>query len=337
MIFENRLILITGAAGFIGAHCAKALLDQGARVIGIDNLNPYYDPALKIARLEQLIGPQPRFRFVRADFANPEALDTALAEDRPDLILHLGAQAGVRYSLEAPFSYAHSNLTGQLALLELARRLRPAHMVYASSSSVYGNSMAQPFDADVPADAQVSLYAATKRSGELMAESYAHLYRLPLTGLRFFTVYGPWGRPDMALWRFTERLLAGQPLPVYNAGDMRRDFTFINDIVAGTLAALARPPLDDAQPKPGGYATPHALYNLGNDTPEQLMSLIDTLASACGVTPVLDYLPMQPGDVAATWANITPARTHLGYAPSTSLEQGIPAFVDWYKYYQKIN
>jgi UDP-glucuronate 4-epimerase len=333
----NSLILVTGAAGFIGAHCCKALLAAGARVIGIDNLNAYYDPALKRARLTHLIGPHPHFRFAKADFADVQALDAALAGETPDLILHLGAQAGVRHSLDAPFSYAHSNLTGQLALLELARRLRPRHMVYASSSSVYGNSSPQPFDAEQPADHPVSLYAATKRSAELLAESYAHLYRIPLTGLRFFTVYGPWGRPDMALWRFTERLLSGQPLPVYNHGNMRRDFTYITDIVAGTLAALARPPQDDGQPKPGGHSSPHALYNLGNDTPEQLTTLIDRLGRACAVTPVLDLLPMQPGDVAATWADITPARRDLGYAPDTSLATGIPAFVDWYKSYQIIN
>ena len=332
-MFASATILVTGAAGFIGAHCSRALLDAGARVIGIDNLNPYYDPALKHARLARLIGPHPHFRFAAADFADPQALDTAMAGETPDLILHLGAQAGVRHSLEAPFSYAHSNLTGQLALLELARRAQVPHMVYASSSSVYGNTSPQPFNADLPADSPVSLYAATKRSGELLAESYAHLYRIPLTGLRFFTVYGPWGRPDMAMWRFTERLLAGQPLPVYNHGHMRRDFTFITDIVAGTLAALARPPHDDGKAKPGGYLTPHALYNLGNETPEQLTTLIDTLARACGVTPLLDHLPMQPGDVEATWANITPARQHLGYTPATSLAEGIPQFVDWYRAY----
>jgi UDP-glucuronate 4-epimerase len=332
-MFTGSTILVTGAAGFIGGHCSRALLDAGARVIGIDNLNAYYDPALKHARLTRLIGADQNFRFAAIDFADPQALDTALAGEAPDLILHLGAQAGVRYSLEAPFSYAHSNLTGQLALLELARAVHPRHMVYASSSSVYGNSSPQPFNADLPADQPVSLYAATKRAGELLAESYAHLYRLPLTGLRFFTVYGPWGRPDMALWRFTERLLAGKPLPLYNHGRMRRDFTFITDIVAGTLAALARPPQDDGQRKPGGYRTPHALYNLGNDTPEQLTTLVDTLARACGVTPVLDHLPMQAGDVEATWADITPARRDLGYAPVTSLAEGIPAFVDWFRTY----
>ncbi|MBB6226708.1 UDP-glucuronate 4-epimerase [Polymorphobacter multimanifer] len=328
-----RTVLVTGAAGFIGAHAAVALLARGDRVIGIDNLNAYYDPALKHARLAQLIGPHPAFRFVHADFADPAALAAALDGEVPTHILHLGAQAGVRYSLEAPMSYAHSNLTGQLTLLEVARAHGVAHMVYASSSSVYGNSSPLPFDADQPADRPVSLYAATKRSAELLAESYAHLYHIPLTGLRFFTVYGPWGRPDMALWRFTERLLRGESLPLYNSGRMRRDFTFIADIVAGTLAALDHPPADDGTLKPGGLATPHALYNLGNDTPEALGTLIDILAEATGKTPVLDNLPMQPGDVEATWANIAPARQNLGYAPTTSLADGIPAFVRWFKAY----
>ncbi len=334
---NNHTIIVTGAAGFIGAHCTRALLARGANVIGIDNLNAYYAPALKTARLAQLIGPHPAFRFAQADFADPQALADAIGAQVPTHILHLGAQAGVRHSLDAPFSYAHSNLTGQLALLEAARTHKVAHMVYASSSSVYGNTSPLPFSADVPADTPVSLYAATKRAGELMAQSYAHLYRIPLTGLRFFTVYGPWGRPDMALWRFTERLLAGQPLPIYNHGKMRRDFTYIDDIVAGTLAALDAPPADDGQPKPGGYASPHALYNLGNDSPEPLSALIDALAAACQKTPVLDNLPMQPGDVEATWANITPARQTLGYAPHTPLPQGIAAFVNWYRAYHASN
>jgi UDP-glucuronate 4-epimerase len=328
-----RTILVTGAAGFIGAHCTAALLARGDRVIGIDNLNAYYDPALKRARLAQLIGPHRAFRFAAADFADPAALAAALGGELPTHILHLGAQAGVRYSLEAPMSYAHSNLTGQLALLETARTHGVAHMVYASSSSVYGNTSPLPFDAEQPADRPVSLYAATKRSAELLAESYAHLYRVPLTGLRFFTVYGPWGRPDMALWRFTERLLRGEPLPLYNGGRMRRDFTYISDIVAGTLAALDHAPADDGAPKPGGHATPHALYNLGNDTPQALGTLIDILAHACEKTPVLENLPMQPGDVEATWANITPARQVLGYAPVTGLDEGIPAFVRWFRAY----
>ncbi len=326
-------ILVTGAAGFIGAHCTAALLARGEQVIGLDNLNSYYDPALKQARLDRLIGGAPGFRFVHADFADPQALAAAIGPDRPQKILHLGAQAGVRYSLEAPFSYAHSNLTGQLALLELARQLESEHLVYASSSSVYGNTSALPFNAEARADDPVSLYAASKRAGELMAESYAHLFRLPMTGLRFFTVYGPWGRPDMAMWLFTKALLAGQPLPLYNGGDLKRDFTFISDIVAGTLAALDQPPVDDGQPKPGGHASPHAVYNLGNDQPEPVMAMVAALAAACGVEPVLEMLPMQAGDVHATWADIGPARADLGFAPRVPLAEGAARFVKWYRGY----
>jgi UDP-glucuronate 4-epimerase len=226
-------VLVTGSAGFIGAHVAKALLDRGENVIGIDSLNDYYPVALKRARLQQLIGSHTNFAFHAVDFADSAALRAATAGKPISRIVHLGAQAGVRYSIENPRAYAHSNLVGQLELLELARELKTEHFVYASSSSVYGDTAALPFDAEARADAPVSFYAATKRSNELMAESYAHLYRVPMTGLRFFTVYGPWGRPDMALWRFVERIFAGQSLPIYNHGKMRRDFTFIDDIVAG--------------------------------------------------------------------------------------------------------
>jgi UDP-glucuronate 4-epimerase len=326
-------VLVTGAAGFIGAHVAKALLARGERVVGIDNLNQYYAVSLKTARLQQLVGSHHDFAFHPADFADASALAKATACESIDRIVHLGAQAGVRYSIENPRAYAHSNLVGQLELLELARTLGVRHLVYASSSSVYGDTAALPFDAEARADAPVSFYAATKRSNELMAESYAHLYRVPLTGLRFFTVYGPWGRPDMALWRFVERIFAGLPLPIYNHGKMQRDFTFIDDIVAGVLAALDRPPADDGAPKPGGSLSPHALYNLGNDSPEELGRLVALIGDACGRTPVLDYLPMQAGDVTATWADIAPARRDLGYDPATPLSAGVPAFVDWYRAY----
>ncbi len=326
-------ILVTGAAGFIGAHVAKALLAQGHHVIGIDNLNDYYPAALKQARLDRLIGNPPNWRFCRADFARRADLDTALAGEPLTAIVHLGAQAGVRYSIDAPRDYVHSNLVGQLEILELARQHRVGHLVYASSSSVYGDTSALPFDAEARADAPLSFYAATKRANELMAESYSHLYRVPMTGLRFFTVYGPWGRPDMALWRFVERVLAGTPLPIYNHGVMRRDFTFIDDIVAGVVAALARPPADDAAAKPGGSLSPHAIYNLGNDAPEQLGTLVALIGTACGRTPILEHLPMQAGDVTATWADIAPARRDLGFNPATPLAIGVPAFVDWYRTY----
>lgn len=329
-------ILVTGAAGFIGAHVCRALLMRGDRVVGIDNMNNYYPATLKQARIDRLIGAAPAFRFVHADFADQAALAAAVAGDAMDSIVHLGAQAGVRHSIEAPRDYAHSNLAGQLEILELARGHRVRHLVYASSSSVYGDAARLPLSVADRADRPVSFYAATKRANELMAESYAHLYRVPMTGLRFFTVYGPWGRPDMALWRFTERVLRGEPLPLYNGGAMQRDFTYVDDIVAGVLAALDRPPHDDGTEKPGGYLSPHAVYNLGNDQPEQLGVLVDLIGKACGTTPILDPQPMQPGDVTATWADIGPARRDLGYAPVTPLATGVPAFVAWYRDYAGI-
>lgn len=329
-------ILVTGAAGFIGAHVVTALLARGESVVGIDNLNDYYPVSLKHARLQTLIGNRPDFHFVAGDLADPVALNTAIAGESVDRIIHLGAQAGVRYSIENPRAYAHSNLVGQLEILELARTLNVRHLVYASSSSVYGDAARLPLSVDDRVDRPVSFYAATKKSNELMAESYAHLYRVPMTGLRFFTVYGPWGRPDMALWRFVERIFAGQPLPIYNHGAMKRDFTYIDDIVAGVLAALDRPPADDSAAKPGGSHSPHAVYNLGNDSPEELGRLVALVGQACGVEPILDYLPMQAGDVTATWADIGPARRDLGYDPATPLGIGVPAFVDWYRGYMGI-
>ncbi len=326
-------ILVTGAAGFIGAHVAAALLDRGDTVIGIDNLNAYYPVALKQARLAGLIGARRKFRFVEADFADAAALNAAIAGDKLDAIVHLGAQAGVRHSIEAPRDYVHSNLVGQLEILELARAARVRHLVYASSSSVYGDGAPLPLAADERADRPVSFYAATKKANELMAESYAHLYRIPMTGLRFFTVYGPWGRPDMALWRFAERIFAGLPLPLYNGGAMQRDFTYVDDIVAGVLSALDRPPADNGATQPGGSISPHAIYNLGNDQPAMLGDLVAAIGSAAGITPILDYQPMQPGDVTATWADIGPARRDLGYAPATPLRVGVPRFIDWYRGY----
>jgi UDP-glucuronate 4-epimerase len=326
-------VLVTGAAGFIGAHVARALLDAGETVVGIDSLNAYYPVALKQARLERLIGAHPAFRFAQADFADAAALAAAIGDCGVDRIVHLGAQAGVRHSIDAPRDYAHSNLVGQLEILELARQAGVRHLVYASSSSVYGDAAQLPLSVEARADRPVSFYAATKKSNELMAESYAHLYRTPTTGLRFFTVYGPWGRPDMAAWRFAERIFAGTPLPLYNGDAMQRDFTFIDDIVAGVLAAFARPPADDGLAKPGGSLAPHAIYNLGNDRPEKLGHFVDLLGKACGIEPLIDPQPMQPGDVTATWADIAPARRDLGYDPATPLDVGIPAFVQWYRGY----
>jgi UDP-glucuronate 4-epimerase len=327
------LYFVTGVAGFIGAHVARALLARGDRVIGIDNLNAYYPVALKQARLAQLIGTVPQFRFAVGDFADTAALAAALAGENVDAIVHLGAQAGVRHSIDHPRDYVHSNLVGHLEILELARQAGVRHLVYASSSSVYGDTATLPLDAEARADRPVSFYAATKRSNEIMAESYAHLYRIPMTGLRFFTVYGPWGRPDMAPWRFAERVLRGEGLPIYNFGNMQRDFTFIDDIVAGVLAALDRPPADDGIAKPGGSSAPHAVYNLGNDRPEALIDFVGLIGKACGIEPVLELLPMQPGDVTATWADIGPARRDLGYDPVTPLATGIPRFIEWFRAY----
>ncbi|QMW22177.1 NAD-dependent epimerase/dehydratase family protein [Sandaracinobacteroides saxicola] len=327
-------ILLTGAAGFIGLHVARALLARGEAVLGLDNLNPYYDPALKQARLAQLAG-TPGWRFVHVDFADAAALAAATDGERVTRpitrIVHLGAQAGVRYSLENPAAYAQSNLVGHLNLLELARHARVAHMVYASSSSVYGGNTKLPFALSDRVDSPVSLYAATKKSGELLAESYAHLFRTPLTGLRFFTVYGPWGRPDMALWQFADAILAGRPIRLFNHGDMSRDFTFIDDITTGVLAALDRPPADDGSEKPGGSRSPHALYNLGNSRPEPLLTLVATLEDALGVKAIRQLHPMQPGDVHATFADIAEAARDLGFAPTTSLAEGIPRFTSWFR------
>jgi UDP-glucuronate 4-epimerase len=323
-------ILITGAAGFIGYHVARVLLARGERVVGIDNLNPYYDPRLKEDRLATLQA-DANFQFLRTDFSDDEALDRAVAGADFDRIVHLGAQAGVRYSIENPRAYVSANLAGHLNLIELARQREVRHCVYASSSSVYGGNETLPFSVDDRVDHPISLYAATKKADELMSETYAHLYRVPLTGLRFFTVYGPWGRPDMAMWLFTRAILAGEPIQVFNHGRMRRDFTYIDDIVAGVVAALDNPPPDDGLPKPGGSTAPHRLYNIGNNRPEELMRMIALLEEACGRPATLEMLPMQPGDVPETYADIEAISRDLGFAPTTAIEAGIPRFVDWYR------
>ena len=328
-------ILVTGAAGFIGYHVAHALTARGDTVVGIDNLNPYYDPQLKRDRLADLsVHAGDSFRFVEVDFADDAALDAALAPLDFDRIVHLGAQPGVRYSLENPRSYVRSNLVGHLNLLEVARARRTSHMVYASSSSVYGGNTQMPFRVEDRVDHPRSLYAATKKADELMSETYGHLYRLPLTGLRFFTVYGPWGRPDMAAWLFTDAILAGRPIAVFNNGKLRRDFTYIDDIVAGVLASLDRPPSDDGAEKAGGSFEPHALYNIGNNRAEDLMRFIQVTAAACGREAILDLQPMQPGDVYETFADIGAIARDTGYAPTTPIDVGVPRFVDWYRSYR---
>jgi len=330
-------VLVTGAAGFIGHTLARRLLARGDAVIGIDDMNAYYQVSLKEDRVADLrAAGGERFAFHRQDFADMAALEALLAGAAFDRIVHLGAQAGVRYSIDNPHAYVQANLVGHLNLLELARHRGVEHMVYASSSSVYGGNSKLPFAVEDRADHPVSLYAATKRADELMSETYAHLYRLPLTGLRFFTVYGPWGRPDMMMWKFTQRILAGQPIPVFNHGDMYRDFTYIDDIVAGVIACLDHPPADDGGEKPGGSVAPHALYNIGNHRSEQLMKVIGLLEEACGRKAELEMLPMQPGDVHKTFADITAIERGLGYAPTTAIEDGVPRFVAWYKAYHQL-
>jgi UDP-glucuronate 4-epimerase len=324
--------LITGAAGFIGMQVAAALLRRGEAVVGIDNFTPYYSVELKRARVARLDADSGGlFTFLDVDFGDAAALDNALAGQRIDRIVHLGAQPGVRYSLENPAAYVHSNVAGHVNILELARHRAILHLVYASSSSVYGMRADTPFRVADRADTPISLYAATKRADELLSETYAHLFRIPQTGLRFFTVYGPWGRPDMAVWKFTEAVLQGRPIDVYNHGDMRRDFTFIDDIVNGVVLALDNPPPDDHLEKPGGFTTPHRIYNIGNNQPEKLTDMIAAIEQACGRKAEINLLPMQDGDVYQTAADIEDIGRDLGFAPTTPISVGISAFVEWYR------
>lgn len=327
-------VLVTGAAGFIGMHVCERLIARGEQVIGIDNLNDYYSVQLKKDRLATLTGDA--FTFEKVDFSDHAALDKALSGKDFDRIVHLGAQAGVRHSLTHPRDYITANLMGHLNMMEIARHQDIAHMVYASSSSVYGGNEDYPFSVDDRVDHPVSLYAATKKSDELMSETYAHLYHIPMTGLRFFTVYGPWGRPDMAMWIFTKAILAGEPIPVFNHGNMRRDFTYVDDIVTGVVAALDHVPADDGETKAGGSTKPHAVYNIGNNQSEELSHMIDVLEDALGIKATRDLQPMQPGDVPATAADITAIQADLGFEPSTAIDVGIPKFVDWYRDYHGI-
>ncbi|MFO1145566.1 MAG: NAD-dependent epimerase/dehydratase family protein [Rhodospirillales bacterium] len=324
-------VLVTGAAGFIGHHVAAALLARGERVVGIDNLNDYYEVSLKEARLARLQG-HPGFAFERLDIADRDAV-AGLFSANPDIerIVHLAAQAGVRYSLVNPYTYLRSNIDGHVVLLEAARLL-PAlrHFVYASSSSVYGSNRDMPFSVADRCDSPVSLYGATKKAMEVISESYTALYAMPLTGLRFFTVYGPWGRPDMAYFSFTRKIVSGEPIPVFNHGDMRRDFTFIDDIVEGVLSCLDRPPEGDESGKR------HRLYNLGNHRPERLLDFIGALEAALGRRAVLELLPMQPGDVRETFADIEASQRDLGFAPRIGIDEGIPRFVAWYRRYYQV-
>jgi UDP-glucuronate 4-epimerase len=317
-------ILVTGAAGFIGYYVSAALLQRGVTVVGLDNVNPYYDPRLKEARLE-LLHRFPQFRFLRLDLADRGAVEAQLAQQPLDGIIHLAAQAGVRYSLENPQAYVDSNITGFLGLLELARHRPVRHFVYASSSSVYGANTELPFSTADRVDRPVSLYAASKRANELMAYVYARTFGTVLTGLRFFTVYGPWGRPDMAAMKFARAILAGEPIDVYNHGDLMRDFTFIDDIVAGVIAIYDRPPAPDAD------AIPHRVYNIGNHRPEHLMKFIELLSSTLGRRADMRMLPMQPGDVKATFADTSELERDYGWRSTTPIEVGLPKFVGWYR------
>ena len=328
--------LVTGAAGFIGAAVCERLLARGKAVIGLDSLNDYYSVALKEARLARIRDGGGSFAFHRADFSDRAALAAALEDSAIDRIVHLGAQPGVRYSFENPHAYVQANVVGHLNLLELARERGVAHMVYASSSSVYGGNAKVPFSVEDRVDHPWSLYAATKKADELMSETYAHLHQLPMTGLRFFTVYGPWGRPDMMPWIFTAKILRGEPIPVFNRGEMWRDFTYIDDIVDGVVACLDAPPADDRAAKPGGSLAPHAIYNIGNNRAEPLMKVIGLIEEACGRKAEIELLPMQPGDVPRTFADIGAIAAAVGYAPTTPVEIGFPAFVRWFRDYHRL-
>jgi UDP-glucuronate 4-epimerase len=329
-------VLVTGAAGFIGFHTATALLARGETVVGVDNLNAYYDVGLKEARLARL-RTLPGFSFVRADFADRPAMKRLFDEVQPDRVVHLGAQAGVRYSIDHPEAYIDSNLVGFLAILEGCRNGRVRHLVYASSSSVYGANAAVPFsEAASSTDHPVSLYAATKRANELMAHTYSHLYRLPTTGLRFFTVYGPWGRPDMAYFKFTRAMLAGETIDVFNNGQHARDFTYVDDIVEGIVRTLDRPaaPVEGAT-SPATSTAPFRVYNIGNHQPVELLDMIAILERVLGVKAKVRLLPMQPGDVHTTFADVDALMGDVGFKPSTPLEDGLARFVSWYRSYQQ--
>ena len=333
-------VLVTGAAGFIGAALSAALLERGDRVVGVDSLNDYYDVSLKRARLARLTA-LPGFEFIQLDMAAREGVAALFARHRFDAVAHLAAQAGVRYSIDHPHAYADANLVGFLNVLEGCRHAKVGHLVFASSSSVYGASVRTPFSENHTVDHPISLYAATKKANELMAHTYAHLYSLPCTGLRFFTVYGPWGRPDMAYFKFTRGILAGEPIPVYNRGEMARDFTYIDDIVEGVVRVLDRPAAPDpdwdpAHPAVASSTAPYRIYNIGNNRPVKLMEFIGTLEKCLGRKAVLDLLPMQPGDVPSTAADISALGKATGFAPATPVETGLARFVAWYhEYYGK--
>lgn len=325
----SKKILVTGAAGFIGFHLCKSLLEKGVEVVGFDNINDYYDVNLKYSRIE-ILAPYEKFSFVRGDIADKSAVDKLFCENKFDVVVNLAAQAGVRYSIDNPQAYIESNVIGFFNILEACRNNPVEHLLYASSSSVYGNQKKTPFSTDDDVSKPISLYAATKKSNELMAYTYSHLYSIPSTGLRFFTVYGPYGRPDMAYFGFTQKILNGEKIKIFNNGDMYRDFTYIDDIVKGIENMISNPPEADEN---GDRAT---VYNIGNNSPEKLMYFIETLENALGKKAEKEFLPMQPGDVYQTYADVTPLIENFGFKPSTSIEEGLGKFVDWYKEYYNI-
>ena len=330
-------VLVTGAAGFIGMHVCERLLARGDEVVGIDNLNDYYEVALKEARLARLSA-QPGFKLARLDIADRPGMAALFERERPQRAINLAAQAGVRYSLQNPHAYVDSNVVGFVNVLEGCRHAGVEHLVYASSSSIYGGNTRMPFSEHDNVDHPVSLYAATKKANELMAHTYSHLFRLPTTGLRFFTVYGPWGRPDMALFLFTQAILAGRPIDVFNHGKMRRDFTYIDDISEGVIRVLDRPPapdpgFDPMDPDPAASDAPYRVLNIGNNQPVELMGYIETLERALGRTAIKNFLPLQDGDVPATYADTADLKALTGFSPATSVEDGVGRFVDWYRGY----
>ncbi len=332
-------VLVTGAAGFIGMHVSQILLARGDQVVGLDNLNDYYDPQLKRDRLARLT-PHEGFRFVRLDVADRPGMERLFGESGFDRVVHLAAQAGVRYSLENPHAYVDSNVLGFMNVLEGCRHSRVQHLAYASSSSVYGGNTRMPFSEHHSVDHPVSMYAATKKANELMAHTYSHLFGLPTTGLRFFTVYGPWGRPDMALFLFTKAILEGQPIKVFNHGKMVRDFTYVDDIADGVVrvldqAATADPAFDPMAPDPARSSAPYRLFNIGNHDPVKLMDFIEAIEAALGKTAQKSFMPLQDGDVPATFADVSELQTWTGFTPGTPVVQGVGRFVDWYRGYYK--
>ncbi len=333
-------ILVTGAAGFIGMHASQRLLARGDEVVGLDNLNDYYDPTLKDARLARLT-PHPAFRFVKMDVADRAGMEQLFATEKFDRVIHLAAQAGVRYSLQNPHAYIDSNVVGFMNVLEGCRYAKVQHLVYASSSSVYGGNTRMPFSERDSVDHPVSIYAATKKANELMAHTYSHLYGLPTTGLRFFTVYGPWGRPDMALFLFTKAILEGRPIDVFNHGKMKRDFTYVDDIVEGVIRTLDRTAEPDAafasdQPDPGRSKAPFRVFNIGNHDPVQLMDFVTAIESTLGMSAQKNFMPLQDGDVPATYADTEALNAWTGFAPATSVQDGVARFVAWYRDYYRV-